>query len=119
MDLTATLRFYIDRMLREVKGMKVLLLDAETTRIVSTVYSQSEILEQEVYLVQRLDVDRSEQLLHLKVRFSQLISCSLSPPPSLPRTHIRTHTAEPIIPYCRSVVQLCDILLTVVRKLLK
>ena len=47
--------------------MKVLLLDAETTKIVSTVYSQSEILEQEVYLVERLDVERKEQLLHLKV----------------------------------------------------
>ena len=61
------LRQYIDRMLREVSGMKVLLLDAETTKIVSTVYSQSEILEQEVYLVERLDVDRGEQLFHLKV----------------------------------------------------
>ena len=41
-------RSYVERMLREVSGMKVLLLDAETTKIVSTVYSQSEILEQEV-----------------------------------------------------------------------
>ena len=47
--------------------MKVLLLDADTTRIVSTVYSQSEILEQEVYLVERLDADRRDQLFHLKV----------------------------------------------------
>ena len=48
MDLTAVVRSYVERMLREVSGMKVLLLDAETTKIVSTVYSQSEILEQEV-----------------------------------------------------------------------
>ena len=48
--------------------MKVLLLDADTTRSVSTVYSQSEILEQEVYLVERLDADKGEQLFHLKVR---------------------------------------------------
>ena len=47
--------------------MKVLLLDADTTRSVSTVYSQSEILEQEVYLVERLDADKGEQLFHLKV----------------------------------------------------
>ena len=46
--------------------MKVLLLDADTTRSVSTVYSQSEILEQEVYLVERLDADKGEQLFHLK-----------------------------------------------------
>ncbi len=54
-------------MLKEVPGMKVLLLDADTTRIVSTVYSQSEILEQEVYLVERLDADRRDHLFHLKV----------------------------------------------------
>ena len=63
------IRFYIDKMLRDVKGMKAMLLDADTTRIVSTVYSQSEILEQEVYLVERLDTDPGEQLLHLKVGF--------------------------------------------------
>lgn len=48
--------------------LQVLLLDSDTTRIVSTVYSQSEILEHEVYLVERLDGDQKEQLLHLKVQ---------------------------------------------------
>ncbi|KAL0041923.1 hypothetical protein WJX79_009001 [Trebouxia sp. C0005] len=66
MDLSSVVRYYVDRMLKEVPGMKVLLLDADTTRIVSTVYSQSEILEQEVYLVERLDADRRDQLFHLK-----------------------------------------------------
>ncbi|PSC69479.1 vacuolar sorting-associated 45-like protein [Micractinium conductrix] len=65
-DLVAVLRSYVDRMLREVPGMKVLLLDSETTRVVSTVFSQSEILEQEVYLVERLDGESGEQLFHLK-----------------------------------------------------
>lgn len=69
MDLSSVVRYYVDRMLKEVPGMKVLLLDADTTRIVSTVYSQSEILEQEVYLVERLDADRRDQLFHLKVFF--------------------------------------------------
>lgn len=67
MDLSTVIRFYIEKMLKDVKGMKALLLDSETTRIVSTVYSQSEILEQEVYLVEKLDADPGEQLLHLKV----------------------------------------------------
>ncbi|EIE27427.1 SM/Sec1-family protein [Coccomyxa subellipsoidea C-169] len=66
MDLSTVIRFYIEKMLKDVKGMKALLLDTETTRIVSTVYSQSEILEQEVYLVEKLDADPGEQLLHLK-----------------------------------------------------
>ena len=67
MDLSSVVRYYVDRMLKEVPGMKVLLLDADTTRIVSTDYSQSKILEQEVYLVERLDADRRDQLFHLNV----------------------------------------------------
>ena len=67
MDLSYVVRYYIEKMLKDVGGMKVMLLDSETTRIVSTVYSQSEILEQEVYLVEKLDSDPGEQLLHLKV----------------------------------------------------
>jgi len=67
MDLVQTLRFYIDKALKEIPGMKVLLLDQETTSIVSTVYSQSEVLDQEVYLVERIDGDtRGDQLFHLK-----------------------------------------------------
>lgn len=68
-DLVALLRSYMERMLREAgPGMKALLLDAETTRVVSTVFSQSELLEQEVFLVERLEADRGDQLFHLKVR---------------------------------------------------
>lgn len=67
LGLVGVLRAYVDRMLREVPGMKVLLLDPETTKVVSTVYSQSDILEQEVYLVERLDSDKGDQLFHLKV----------------------------------------------------
>ena len=66
-DLVAVLRFYVDTLLREVPGMKVLLLDQDTTRVVSTVFSQSEILEQEVYLVEKLEADKGDQLFHLKV----------------------------------------------------
>lgn len=67
MDLVGVVRFYIDKMLKQVKGMKALLLDAETTKIVSLVFSQTEILQQEVFLVERLDSDKTEKLMHLKV----------------------------------------------------
>ena len=67
MDLSSVVRYYIDKMLKDVRGMKVLLLDADTTRIVSLVYSQTEILDQEVYLVEKLDSNRTERLPHLKV----------------------------------------------------
>jgi vacuolar protein sorting-associated protein 45 len=46
-------------------GMKVLLLDATTTKIVSMVYSQTQILEQEVYLVEQIG-KRHEAMRHLK-----------------------------------------------------
>jgi hypothetical protein len=77
-DLVVVIRYYLEKMLKDVHGMKVLLLDGDTTQIVSTTYSQSEILEQEVYLVERLDSDSTEPLLHLKVRQLERY------PPSLP-----------------------------------
>lgn len=58
LDGIAAIRTYIDRIVAgdgKCAGMKVLLLDAATTQIVSSVYSQTEILGNEVYLVARLD----------------------------------------------------------------
>ena len=58
MDGIQAIRAYIDRMVEgdgKCQGMKVLLLDAATTQIVSAVYSQTEILSNDVYLVSRLD----------------------------------------------------------------
>ena len=50
-------------MLDRVPGMKVLLLDQETTGIMSMVYSQSQILEKEVFLVAMLVPDTRERSL--------------------------------------------------------
>lgn len=47
-------------------GMKVLLMDKETTSIVSMVYAQSEILQKEVYLFERIDSNSRETMKHLK-----------------------------------------------------
>jgi vacuolar protein sorting-associated protein 45 len=44
--------------------MKALLLDSVTTQIVSTVYSQTEILKNHVYLVQRIDRDSDNHQQH-------------------------------------------------------
>lgn len=54
-SLLATLQKHIDMMLQRVNGMKVLLLDQETTAIISLVYSQSQLLERDVFLVERLE----------------------------------------------------------------
>lgn len=45
--------------------MKVLLMDRETTSIVSMVYAQSEILQKEVYLFERIDTSGRETMKHL------------------------------------------------------
>lgn len=45
--------------------MKVLILDQTTSQIVSAIYSQTQILEQEVYLVELLG-KRHEPMMHLK-----------------------------------------------------
>ncbi|ORY44141.1 Sec1 family protein [Rhizoclosmatium globosum] len=53
-------------MLTDVTGMKVLLLDAETTPIVSTVATQSQLLAREVYLIDKIGGDAKEKMKHLK-----------------------------------------------------
>ena len=64
MDGIQAIRTYIDRIVEgddKCKGMKVLILDASTTQIVSAVYSQTEILSNDVYLVTRLDDTQQQQ----------------------------------------------------------
>ena len=46
--------------------MKILLLDQETTGVISMVYTQSEILEKEIYLVDRIETPNREKMVHLK-----------------------------------------------------
>jgi hypothetical protein len=67
-DLVAILRSYVERALASVRGPKVLILDAATTRSVSLAVSQTDVLAHEVYLTERIEGDRGDQLFHLKVR---------------------------------------------------
>ena len=53
-------------MVSACEGMKILLLDDDTKSYVSMVYSQSEILEKEVYLVDRLENINREMMEHMK-----------------------------------------------------
>jgi vacuolar protein sorting-associated protein 45 len=59
-DGVAAIKAYLDRIIHAdgkcgSTTMKVFLLDAFTTQVVSAVYSQTDILDQQVYLVERLD----------------------------------------------------------------
>ncbi|PSS31736.1 Vacuolar protein sorting-associated protein [Actinidia chinensis var. chinensis] len=68
MVLVSAVRDYVNRMLQDISGMKVLILDSQTVSIVSVVYSQSELLQKEVFLVELVDsISKSkEPMSHLK-----------------------------------------------------
>ncbi|KAI3878918.1 hypothetical protein MKX03_037315 [Papaver bracteatum] len=66
MVLTSALRDYVTRMLQDISGMKVLILDSQTVSIVSVVFSQSELLQKEVFLVELVDSTSKESMSHLK-----------------------------------------------------
>uniref|UniRef100_A0A3B3BW83 Vacuolar protein sorting-associated protein 45 n=1 Tax=Oryzias melastigma TaxID=30732 RepID=A0A3B3BW83_ORYME len=67
MNVTLAVKQYISKMIESSgPGMKVLLMDKETTSIVSVVYTQSEILQKEVYLFERIDSQNRDSMKHLK-----------------------------------------------------
>ncbi|XP_066124164.1 vacuolar protein sorting-associated protein 45 isoform X2 [Saccopteryx bilineata] len=67
MNVVFAVKQYVTKMIEDSgPGMKVLLMDKETTGIVSMVYTQSEILQKEVYLFERIDSPNREIMKHLK-----------------------------------------------------
>ncbi|XP_065881305.1 vacuolar protein sorting-associated protein 45 homolog [Euphorbia lathyris] len=90
MVLVSAVRDYVNRMLQDISGMKVLILDSQTVSIVSIVYSQSELLQKEVFLVELVDsISMSkESMSHLKaVYFLRPISENIQ--------HLRRQLATP------------------------
>ncbi|KAK7496933.1 hypothetical protein BaRGS_00011913 [Batillaria attramentaria] len=66
MNVILAVKQYVSKMIEGCGGgMKVLLMDKETTSIVSMVYAQSEILQKEVYLFERIDSPGRETMKHL------------------------------------------------------
>ncbi|XP_074639862.1 vacuolar protein sorting-associated protein 45-like [Acropora palmata] len=67
MNVILAVKLYVTKMIEDCgPGMKVLLMDKETTGIVSMVYTQSEVLQKEVYLFERVDSSGRESMKHLK-----------------------------------------------------
>ncbi|XP_045503454.1 vacuolar protein sorting-associated protein 45 [Colias croceus] len=68
MNVIQAVKMYITKMTEESgPGMKVILMDKETTSIVSMVFSQSEILQKEVYLFERIDSQTKwDNMKHMK-----------------------------------------------------
>ena len=51
--MITAIRDYVTKMVTDVAGMKVLVMDAETTGIVSMVYTQTQILQVRLYARRR------------------------------------------------------------------
>mmetsp|Transcript_95452 Transcript_95452/g.269763 ORF Transcript_95452/g.269763 Transcript_95452/m.269763 type:complete len:579 (-) Transcript_95452:375-2111(-) len=65
LSIVAGVQEYIQAMVDRISGMKVLILDSETIGIISMVFSQSDILQHEVFLVDRIDSDQQEKMRHM------------------------------------------------------
>mmetsp|Transcript_29643 Transcript_29643/g.75321 ORF Transcript_29643/g.75321 Transcript_29643/m.75321 type:complete len:637 (-) Transcript_29643:127-2037(-) len=66
LSMITAIRDYVTKMVTDVAGMKVLVMDAETTGIVSMVYTQTQILQQEVFLIDAIEKGRTDKMPHLK-----------------------------------------------------
>uniref|UniRef100_F1KXX8 Vacuolar protein sorting-associated protein 45 n=1 Tax=Ascaris suum TaxID=6253 RepID=F1KXX8_ASCSU len=68
MDIVMAARQYISEMIRlSGPGMKIMIMDKETTSAVSCVYAQSDVMQKEVYLFERIDSGAvREPIKHLK-----------------------------------------------------
>eukprot|EP01062_Namystynia_karyoxenos_P062621 TRINITY_DN55503_c0_g1_i1.p1 TRINITY_DN55503_c0_g1~~TRINITY_DN55503_c0_g1_i1.p1 ORF type:complete len:596 (+),score=257.78 TRINITY_DN55503_c0_g1_i1:96-1883(+) len=64
-DLVSCMRRYVDRMVSE-KGLKILLVDEETSGMLSMVCSFNEILQKDLYLLERLSNPSRSRQGHLK-----------------------------------------------------
>lgn len=56
---------YFNNIFNEVPGMKALILDEETSGIISIIYTQSKLYKNSIYLIQKIN-QNSERLSHLK-----------------------------------------------------
>ncbi|XP_055384171.1 vacuolar protein sorting-associated protein 45 [Condylostylus longicornis] len=68
MNVVTAVKLYIEKITNESgPGMKIILMDKETTSVISMALSQSDMLKKEVYLFERIDSGRSnERLKYLK-----------------------------------------------------
>ncbi|XP_068641634.1 vacuolar protein sorting-associated protein 45 homolog isoform X1 [Aristolochia californica] len=69
MVLVSAVRDYITRMVQDIPGMKVLIVDSQTVSIVSVVYAQSDFSKKEVFAVEKVDSMPSDPMLHMKALY--------------------------------------------------
>ncbi|XP_002123555.2 vacuolar protein sorting-associated protein 45 [Ciona intestinalis] len=68
MDVVLAVKMYVSKMISDSgPGMKSLMMDKETTGVVSIVYAKSEILQKEVYLFETIGATSRDSMKHMKV----------------------------------------------------
>lgn len=70
MDLQTISKNYIEKAISETEGYKALLMDTDTIRVISTVITQSELGENNVFHTERIDGNSNEMHKELKVMHS-------------------------------------------------
>ncbi|CAH7671756.1 Sec1-like protein [Phakopsora pachyrhizi] len=66
MDVLKAIQNYINKIISQTTGLKVLLLDQDTTPIISLAVTQSNLLENEIYLTDSISDSRRDQMPHLR-----------------------------------------------------
>ncbi|KAG0145717.1 hypothetical protein CROQUDRAFT_78586 [Cronartium quercuum f. sp. fusiforme G11] len=66
MDVLKAIQNYINKMITESTGIKVLLLDPDTTAVISLAATQSNLLEHEIYLTDSITNTNRDRMAHLK-----------------------------------------------------
>lgn len=66
MDPRASAINYIKRVVSQPEGLKALILDDETTKILGLLQSQSDLLKGEVMLIEKLSASRTTDLSHMR-----------------------------------------------------
>lgn len=88
------LQNYVTRML-EVPNMKALLLDKETTGIISMVYTQSQIIQKEVFLVEQIDIDEKTKENQKDVNMQHLKAVCFIRPTDNSVKQLKEHLRHP------------------------
>jgi len=66
MDIVKISQTYVQKMINNTPGMKILLLDDNTTLYISAITTQSNLLSKEVFLIDKIENTSREKMKHLK-----------------------------------------------------
>ncbi|KAI3648425.1 hypothetical protein MP228_006279 [Amoeboaphelidium protococcarum] len=102
MDAQKAIQNYVEKMI-QVQGMKALLLDKDTTPFVSVTYTQTQLLQKEVFLIERLE-NKNKSMDRDSAHYQN--SSSSNPSANASLKHLKAIVF--IRPSPDSIMHLCD-----------